>query len=130
MKIRNGFVSNSSSSSFTIYGWSEKILSKHISESLPAFVGVRLEIDEDVFCENIEKLWDGREWDIISFRDRDGYNIFGVGSACDEADHYVGNWHEGFRYDEPDDEKKKQLEEIGKKLGLPEPQIYSDTYYA
>ncbi len=130
MKIRNGFVSNSSSSSFTIYGWSEEVLSKHIGKLLPDFVGVEVSIDEDVFCENIEKIWAGHDWDILSFRDSNGCNIFGIGTAGDEVDHYAMDFFKDFKYDEPSNKKKKQLDEVAEKLGLPAPQVYQETFYA
>lgn len=132
MKIRNGFVSNSSSSSFTIYGWSEEVLSKHVGENMPIGLDfLKLDIDEDLFTEKLEELWPGENtWDITSCRDSNGYNVFGIGSAGDEVDHYVDNFSNDFRYDEPNDDKKKQLDEIAEVLNLPAPKIYQETFYA
>jgi hypothetical protein len=87
-------------------------------------------IDEDVFCGNIEDLWTGRQWAITCFRDSEGYNIFGVGTAGDEVDHYVHDFSDSFKYDEPSDEEKKHLDEIAERLGLPAPSMHQDTYYA
>ena len=120
MKIRIGYVSNSSSTSFTIYGWTETQLSEHIGKLLPAFVCVNITIDEDTFSENIEKLWSGREWDITRSRDESGYNVFGVGDVGDES----------CIPKEPTDDQKKELEAIAAKLGLPAPTMHQGTYYA
>jgi hypothetical protein len=120
MKIRMGFISNSSTTSFTIYGWTETQLSEHIGKLLPAFVGVNVTIDEDTFSENIEKLWSGHEWDVTCSRDESGYNVFGVGDVGDE----------NFMPKEPTDDQKKELEAIAVKLGLPAPTMHQGTYYA
>ena len=124
-----GYVSNSSTTSFTIYGWTETELSEHIGKLLPAFVGVNVSIDEDVFCENIEKLWSGHEWDITCFRNSAGENVFGVGNAGQEVDHYNSSFSNDYKMDEPDDDKKKQLDAIAVKLGLPSPTMHQETFY-
>jgi hypothetical protein len=131
MKIRKGFVSNSSSSSFTIYGWTEKILSEHAKDIASGLSYVKLEIDEEALVEKIEELWPGENtWDIHSCEDSDGYGVYGVGTAGEEVDHYINNFTNAFKYPEPNAEKKKQLDEIAKTLGLPAPQMYQETFYA
>ena len=133
MKIRLGYVSNSSASSFTIYGWTETDLSEHVGKLLPSFAGVSIQIDEDLFCENIEKLWDGHERDIITSRDADGYNVIGLGQAGDEIDHCQsltdGRW-EDFEFPEPNEEQKKKFDKLAKKMKLPKPKIYKGTFFA
>ena len=130
MKIRLGHVSNSSASSFTIYGWTEKELSQHIGNIMPSFFDVDMFIDDETFCDNLEKLWDGHEWDIVADASSDGMKIFGLGEAGDEIDHNVteGRW-EDFKYPEPSDEKKKAFDEVAKKLNLPKPSIYQETFF-
>ncbi len=119
MKIRIGYVSNSSTTSFTIYGWTEKQLSEHIGKLLPAFVGVNVIIDEDTFCENIEKLWSGHEWDITCSRNEEGYNVFGVGGVGDGGSIPRG----------PTDEQKKEMDTIALKLGLPSPSMLQEKFF-
>lgn len=119
MKIRMGYVSNSSSTSFTIYGWTEKELSEHIGKLLPAFVGVNVIIDEETFCENIEKLWSGHEWDITCSRNEAGYNVFGVGSVGGESS----------KLTEPTDKEKKEMDAIAAKLGLPSPSMLHENFF-
>ena len=55
MKCRNGFVSNSSASSFTIYGWTEEDLSKHVAKLSPVFEGVELYIEEVGMPEGLKE---------------------------------------------------------------------------
>ncbi len=126
MKIRTGFVSNSSTTSFTIYGWSEKVLSEHIGKSLLAFSNVELTIDEETFCENIEKLWSGDEWDVVSCRNESHEYIFGIGSAGEEVDH---DMLDPFEFDEPTKNQKKELDAIAEELKLPAPSIYQEVFY-
>jgi len=131
MKIRNGFVSNSSSSSFTIYGWKGDDLNKHLASLSPAFVDVEVWFDEDAFSENLEKVWNGKNWDMTYSRDRDGGQVIGLGVAGDHVDHYMAphqDW-EDFEYPKPEDEKRKKFDELAIKLGLPKPQLYQDTFY-
>ena len=131
MKVRNGFVSNSSSSSFTIYGWKGEDLSKYLASLSPAFEGMDFYLDEWTFQENLEKLWDGEDWDITHSRDRDGGQVFGLGVAGIEVDHYLPphqNW-EDFKYPEPSDERRKKFDELAEKLNFPKPQLYQDTFF-
>jgi hypothetical protein len=131
MKIRNGFVSNSSASSFTIYGWSEDSLSANIAKLSPAFAGVAITIDEDVFEQNLEEIWTGDSWDIVSKHDPDGIKIIGIGQSGCEIDHYLppGQDWEDFEYPEPTDKKKKEFDKIAKQLNLPKPKLYKRTWF-
>jgi len=131
MKIRNGFVSNSSSSSFTIYGWTQEDLCKHLSSISPAFTDIEFWIDQYTFSENLEKIWDGDNWDITYSNTRDGGQVFGLGVSGMEVDHYLPphqDW-EDFKYPEPEDEKRKKFDELAEKLNLPKPKLYQDTFF-
>lgn len=131
MKIRTGFVSNSSASSFTIYGWSEKDLAEHISTFCPAFEGTDITV-EDEFFYNIQKAWEGHDWDITEGKDANGYEIFGLGESQVDIDHNhpIGNgpWEE-FKYPEPSDEDKEKFNKLAEKLKLPKPKIYQRTWF-
>ena len=132
MKIRLGFISNSSATSFTIYGWSEQDLTAHFTSLSPVMEGVELSIDEYAFREKLDKEWGGKDWAITNSEDKDGYMIYGLGEYGCEIDHYFqgpGRW-EDFRFPEPSDEDKKKMDEMAARLNLPEPKLYSDTFFA
>ena len=79
MKIRNGFVSNSSSSSFLIYG--VNISEREIQESMPDLTDIRDDVEELFKNKDIEihspysyddgMLYIGRSWDHVG-RDQTG----------------------------------------------------------
>ncbi len=132
MKIRNGFVSNSSASSFTIYGWTEEDLSNQIAKICPVFKGINISIDEWEFVANLEEHWTGDDYAITSSDHHDEYGIvYGVGKAGSEIDHYMseGRW-EDFEYPEPNEEERKKMDEMAEKINLPKPKIYKGTFWA
>jgi hypothetical protein len=110
MKTRTGFVSNSSSSSFCIYGWECKTWdeSNELSEKLQEFMPTA--------------------GDIISVRNRHEHVVVGVGNWNTEFDHYMDDW-ESYECDYPSDEYRKCLDKIATQLGMSKPQIFSDTWF-
>jgi len=128
MKIRNGFVSNSSSSSFTIYGWTEKIFKETLGTVSPLLEGMEIYIDEWKMIDNLEKLWEDQRG-VDCCDDADGFKVFGIGTSGTEIDHYIDDY-QNFYYDEPSDENKAKLDKIAEKLGMPKPQIYKGNFYA
>jgi len=127
MKIRNGFVSNSSSSSFTIYGWTEDVFENVLKNSSPLLDGMRIDIDEYQIIENLEKFWDD-PYSLTCCCDSEGRKVFGLGRYGTEIDHYVEDW-ENFYYDEPTDEEKEKFDKLAKELKLPKPQIIKEAFY-
>jgi hypothetical protein len=139
MKIRIGFVSNSSATSFTIYGWTVEDLSSHMASLCPAYEGVNISLDyygENGFLRNLEKAWkesgEENDWDIVESENSDGGQIFGLGESGDEIDHYLpqGQAWEDFEYPEPSLDKIKKFDEIAKKLKLPKPRMHKATFFA
>jgi len=128
MKIRNGFVSNSSSSSFTIYGWKGEDLSKHLASLSPAFEGMDFYLDEWTFTENLEKLWQGEDFDITYSKDRYGDQVFGLSVAGTEVEYYLPP-HQDFEYTEPSDERRKKFDNLAEELNFPKPMLYKDTFF-
>ena len=111
MKIRNGFVSNSSSSSFCIYGWS---------------------------CKNWdekEKLWDKLssykpilKTFTYSVTPIEGEYVVGVGHTASDMDHYMDDW-EDYECKSPDKELCDELDKLANKIKLEPPTMYSETWY-
>jgi len=93
MKIRNGFVSNSSSSSFLIYG-------KHIETEELKFIAKKLEIDFDELMdcpyEYIEKFIKGTE--------------VGYFDCCDGEEFYLGKSWSKIKDDQTGKEFKESIE--------------------
>lgn len=81
MKIRNGFVSNSSSSSFLIYGCS-------VSDGIKQIINTKLnndnddDYDSDDMYRNIEKII--KNTDLNVFADSE-YEYFFIGKSWDEV---------------------------------------------
>ncbi|MHA1468971.1 MAG: hypothetical protein ACTSSP_00265 [Candidatus Asgardarchaeia archaeon] len=129
MKIRTGFVSNSSVSSFTIYGWTEKDLSEHLASLCSSFKNVDVSIDES-FIESLDEIWEGNKWDLNSTYGPDGRMVFGLGTHDSEVDHsgydYTG---ENFKFPEPSYKDQKKFDELAKKLKLPQPKMHQATWY-
>jgi len=130
MKIRNGFVSNSSSSSFTIYGWTEKVFSEALGKTFSLLEGMDVCVDEYKIVENIEKVWEEecKNLYIICCDDESGCKVFGLGQYNTEIDHYIDDW-QNFFFDEPSEDNKKKFDELAEKLGMPKPQMYKENFY-
>jgi len=108
MKIRIGFVSNSSVCSFCIYGWSEKDLNKGFGEMLS-------------FCKelsqkykDVKMTWTSNSKDVA---------ILGVGNIVSD-----GPWDYSEKSRCPAENEKRKLEKIAKEIGLPKPKLFSETF--
>jgi len=116
MKIRNGFVSNSSAASFCIYGWNEEDLNKDYYEikALAERIGEKL-------GKTKIQLTSASKYEVV----------MGVGNVAYDFDHleeWTYNW-EQYKCDLPADEEKKKLLEIAKEMGLPKPKLFSETFW-
>lgn len=128
MKFRNGFISNSSASSFTIYGWSITDLNKHISSLCSFFKDVDIEIDEYSLINKITSFWEGSQFDICSCHNSYNELIVGIGQSGAEIDHYNSDW-ESFEFDGPSLEKVMALDRFARVFGLPQPKLYQETFF-
>ena len=111
MKIRNGFVSNSSSSSFCIYGWKCKTYE-----------------EKDELVDRLKQHEDDNDCEITYSNTELGEYVVGVGHTACDMDHYMEDW-EDFKCESPNKEKQKKLKKIGRKLKLSVPKMYSETFY-
>ena len=129
MKLRTGFISNSSTTSFTIYGWSEEMLQEFFAEKCQFFKGVTMFFEENEIINNLIEEYPGSEWDINSGRAKESCQIFGIGGSGHEVDHGMNPLENGHYYPEPTDEQKKEMDRIAEKFGLPKPKLFRETYY-
>jgi hypothetical protein len=108
MKFRLGFVSNSSAASFCLFGWWVSKLSE----------------------EQVEALWASKHKGLFSIYHPDG-ELIGVGNSYSEIDHDANEWEDwhDFVSPTPDKDVQQKLLELAQELQLPDPQMYSDTYW-
>ena len=129
MKIRTGFVSNSSASSFCIYGWTEEIFKIH-----PELQDVDAEYYESKYDKLIEKLNSIKHKAKIFGQDStpDNEFIVGVGNSGIEIDHYMldNEYWQDYQSPEPSYDQIKELDRIAEVLGLPKPEMYRATFWA
>lgn len=106
MKIRLGFVSNSSAASFCVFGWQVSELAEEQIKTLKNS------------CKDLFTVWPP-----------DGGEILGVGNEYSEIDHYCDDdWHD-FEPDPPSKEAQQQLLDLAQKLGLSKPEMFSENYW-
>ena len=113
MKIRAGFVSNSSSSSFCIFGWGENDLKS-------------IGFDYYNFIKAVQEKC-GLSLDHSFYNGSDEY-IIGLGNTNEEFDHYMEDW-QSYECDPPTEEQKILIYEIGMIFKLPKPGLYADTWF-
>lgn len=133
MKLRYGFVSNSSTTSFSIYGWKVKELGEYLFKDNPLLRGCEIAYDtwnNPSLLKNLIELYDGNEYDIASCAGSDGDFILGVGSNGTECDHLGDPPINGKHYYSPPTvDKTIKIDEIAKKYYLPSPKLYQETFY-
>jgi len=119
MKLRTGFVSNSSGASFCIYGWTNDELGLSDSQVYS-------------FLDMIKAL----DKSIVESSHPSADRIIGVGNKRSEVDHdyrddtvgRYGDWHD-YRCPEPSKKDMANLDAIAEKLGLPKPTLQVETWY-
>lgn len=111
MKIRQGFISNSSSASFCIYGWTSDQLKLSYMESLE-------------FCNKLRE----KHPKIFYFWHPTSEFIIGVGNTNEDMDHDMCDW-EDYTCHSPDPEEMKLLDQVAEEMGLPKPTMESATWY-
>jgi hypothetical protein len=108
MKIRNGFVSNSSTSSFCVYGWDiEYGEGNKIKDKLMSLSEENDSILEQFYCDHCAWIGVGNQEEVDA--DEDGNTEYEV--------------------DEPSQELMDKLDELVKLHDLPKPTMTSGTFY-
>jgi len=108
VKKRNGFVSNSSTSSFCVYGWDmEYGDGKTQKEKLKELLNEDGSVLDSFNCYHCYWIGVGNQYDVETDED---------GEALEEAE-------------EPSQELMEKLDELVKVHNLPEPSFTSGTFY-
>ena len=113
MKIRYGFVSNSSATSFCIFGWNDYDLNKS---------------NIDIYALEIE-IKNRYNIDLIQIHNECGDILLGLGNYDDEFDHWYGeNWQE-YTSEAPPVEEVNLLKKIAEEMKLPSLGYFSATWF-
>lgn len=110
MKFREGFVSNSSASSFCLFGWQVSKLTEAQLESLH---------EGPYFREGLGTACPPDEGEILGV----GNSYYEIDHDCNEED-----WHD-FESPPPSKEAQQQLLILAQELDLPRPSMFSGTYW-
>ena len=123
MKIRAGFVSNSSAASFCVYGWTESIFATH-----PELIDYERTRFNDHW--KIKELIDSipHKAEIMDCNSPNNIFVIGVGCYATKVDHYIDDW-ESYECDCPSKKEMDELDRIAKELKLPKPEMYSATWF-
>lgn len=129
MKIRNGFVSNSSAASFCIYGWTEDVF-----KDRPDLLPTNEKFSDYMYVEYIlQELLKTipHELSIISSNSPNNDFVIGVGNASTDINHDMGEFEywEDYISDEPTQKEMEELNVLAEKLKLPLPKMYHATWY-
>jgi hypothetical protein len=114
MKIRTGFVSNSSASSFCIYGWDYDLLKQE-------------SIDIDELIKKLQEQHPNLHFDDYYHPYYDG--ILGVGNFENEIDHWYGEDWEYYQADPPNEKEMNKLDQFAKNNDYPFPKMYAETWF-
>ena len=119
MKFRNGFVSNSSSMSFCIYGWTQEDLGFDYCEF-------------HTWKELIKDKYPNCKFEDFNFHPTSNGGIIGVGNSAYEFDHYLDLENEIWEeHKEPPPSKKDMelLDSIAEIEKLPKPTLQEATWF-
>jgi hypothetical protein len=128
MKIRTGFVSNSSSSSFVILGVPVS-LPPNCSEADTTVKDVLVDYDWSKFTEEFKSAYNDTEGDLYYTLDK-----FGLESYCDGyEEEYIGQWPDFSKDNVTVGDMKKEVEEklkcIFNEVNYSDIGLYHGEYY-
>lgn len=120
MKTRNGFVSNSSTSSFVLIGW-KGIPSADLVRKLFHHLGKDpIQEDDEDIEDNYYKYIEDLGWSAMNESD-DGADLYGI--------HLFSIDDYGVDEIDLDTEEISSLNKLSKDLGLPAPKLFGGTRY-
>lgn len=106
MKIRTGFISNSSSCSFCIFGWDLSYNEAY-------------EMEKKLKIAGFDPIVSSSPWN---------NDVVGVGNRDDEFDHHMEDWQD-YCADGPTAEEVNKLKIFAQENNLPKPEYFSATWF-